>query len=202
MERIYDDLEEFIYMEQYDKAYIHLEKMLRKATGTSWEEDVLKDLLSFSIDNFDYYDKYLYYSRRLESFYKSRGENELLLITKLDRADYLATTGKIEDSLSIYNNIIHEHPDFHTALLRLAYFYMDADMIDNGIKTYKKIINMKEKVDIEILADAIVDLLDIVEEYNLTGEDREEYMKIAREMNIEIYEEPEVLVMGKKVKSE
>jgi len=198
MERMYDDLEEFIYMEQYDKSYIHLEKMLRKATGTSWEEDVLKDLLSFSIDNFDYYDKYLYYSRRLESFYKSRGESELLLVTKLDRADYLASTGKVDDGLSIYNNIINENPDAHIALLRLAYFYMDADMIDNGVKTYKKIINMKEKVDIEILADAIVDLLDIIEEYNLTGEDREEYMKIAREMNIEIYEEPEVLVVGKK----
>ncbi|MEQ8190841.1 MAG: hypothetical protein ABRQ39_22930 [Candidatus Eremiobacterota bacterium] len=198
MERMYDDLEEFIYMEQYDKSYIHLEKMLRKATGTSWEEDVLKDLLSFSIDNFDYYDKYLYYSRRLESFYKSRGESELLLVTKLDRADYLASTGKVDDGLSIYNNIINENPDAHIALIRLAYFYMDADMIDNGVKTYKKIINMKEKVDIEILADAIVDLLDIIEEYNLTGEDREEYMKIAREMNIEIYEEPEVLVVGKK----
>ncbi len=201
MERMYDDLEEFIYMEQYDKSYIHLEKMLRKATGTSWEEDVLKDLLSFSIDNFDYYDKYLYYSRRLENFYKSRGENELLLITKLDRADYLATTGKIDDGLSIYNNSINENPDSHIALLRLAYFYMNVDMIDNGVKTYKKIINMKEKVDIEILADAIVDLLDIIEEYNLTGEDREEYMKIAQEMNIEIYEDPEVLVEGKKVSS-
>jgi hypothetical protein len=76
---------------------------------------------------------------------------------------------------------------------------MNVDMIDNGVKTYKKNINMKEKVDIEILADAIVDLMDIIEEYNLTGEDREEYMKIAQEMNIEIYEDPEVLVEGKNV---
>ncbi len=101
--------------------------------------------------------------------------------------------------MSIYNNSINENPDSLIALLRLAYFYMNVDMIDNGVKTYKKNINMKEKVDIEILADAIVDLMDIIEEYNLTGEDREEYMKIAQEMNIEIYEDPEVLVEGKNV---
>ncbi len=44
MERMYDDLEEFIYMEQYDKSYIHLEKMLRKAQGNRGKKMFLKDL--------------------------------------------------------------------------------------------------------------------------------------------------------------
>ncbi|HPZ07752.1 MAG TPA: hypothetical protein PL110_06540, partial [Candidatus Eremiobacteraeota bacterium] len=199
MEHMYDDLEELIYVEEYDRAYLQLEKMLRKVYNTSWEEDILKDLLAFCLDNYDYYDKYILFSKKLETYYKNKKEIELLLITRIDRADYLLTIEKTDEALDIYNNIIKEYPDFHTGLLRLANFYLNADMLAEGVKIYKKIISMKEDIDIEILAEALIAMIDLIDEYNLEGENKGNYIKIAKEMDISITDEPEViLVDGKK----
>ena len=52
MENMYDDLEDLIFQELYHKAYIQLDKMLRKSLNTSWEEDVLIDFLSFAVEKY------------------------------------------------------------------------------------------------------------------------------------------------------
>jgi len=194
MEYMYDDLEEFIFQEEYQRAYFQLEKMLRKASKTSWEEDVLKDILSFCMDNVDYQNKYFTFSQRLENFYKRREDDDLILKMKMDRADFLGFTGKTEEGLEIYNSILSENPELHQARLNLAVFYLNNNMLEKSVETYKNIIEKYKNVDEDTLADAIVDLINIIEEFALEGENVDYYKNIAEERNIHLCDEPEVVV--------
>ena len=139
-------------------------------------------------------------SEKLSNFYKNSQEEEKLLNTKMDKADFLAYTGKVEEGLKIYQKILANKASFYLILLRLANFYLNNDMIDKSVSTLKKIIYSEREIDDNIFADAISDLVYLIDEFGLE-EDSENYRKLAEEKGIIIFEELEVLISPEKVEN-
>ena len=142
----------------------------------------------------DYHYRYLPNSERLESFYKKKDEKELIKMTLIDRADFLGFTGKTEEGLELYQTLLNESPDFYAGELRLANFYLDNNMLDKAVKTYKELIGKSDIIDEDTLADALLEFIYIIEDYGLEGEEADRYRNIAEQNGIYLCEEPEVLV--------